>query len=152
PIQQEEEKEESAIVEEQKNQIKDSIVAKEQKEVVFLLPFNSNQENLEGNKSALNSKLQKDVFLNMTLDFYAGALMALDSVQKLDYPVQVKIIDSKESNRSMKVSQLLWENDFDNTDVIIGPFFQSNADALSEALKNQPTYVVSPLSTDEGKG
>ncbi|HLV47291.1 MAG TPA: LysM peptidoglycan-binding domain-containing protein [Flavobacterium sp.] len=151
PIKQEE-KEESTVVLEQKNQIKNSIAAKTRKEVVFLLPFNNNQESLDGNKSALDSKLQKDVFLNMTLDFYSGVLLALDSVQKMNYPMQVKIIDSKESNRSMKVSELLWENDFSQTDVIIGPFFQSNVDALSEALKNQPTYIVSPLSTDEGKG
>ena len=150
PIQ--EEKEESVVVTEQKNQIKESIIAKAEKEVVFLLPFNNSYENITENKPVLDSKLQKDVFLNMTLDFYSGVLLALDSVQKLDYPVNVKIIDSKESNRSMKINQLLRENDFSNTDIIIGPFFQSNVDALSEALKNQPTYVVSPLSTDEGKG
>lgn len=143
---------ESLVVMEQKENIKEAIIAKDRKEIAFLLPFNNNYINIEENKLVLNRKLQKDVFLNMTLDFYSGVLMALDSAQYFDFPIDVKIIDSKESNRNMQINQLLAENDFKQTDVIVGPFFQSNVDALSEALKNQATYIISPLSTDAGKG
>ena len=151
PIQQGE-KVDASSIDLQQSTLKSAIVYKEQKEIVFLLPFNNNYLTLENNKPLLDNKLQKDVFLNMTLDFYSGVLLALDEIQKQNHPVNVRIIDSKESNRNMDIDALLAENNFSQSDVIIGPFFQSNADALSTALQDQPTYIVSPLSTDEGEG
>lgn len=146
------EKIDASSIDLQQSTLKSAIVYKEQKEVVFLLPFNNNYLTLENNKPLLDNKLQKDVFLNMTLDFYSGVLLALDDIQKQNHPVNVRIIDSKESNRNMDIDALLAENNFSQSDVIIGPFFQSNADALSAALQDQPTYIISPLSTDEGEG
>lgn len=124
--------------------------AKEQRELVLLLPFNMDKVNLN-DKVSLSQKLNSDVFLNMTLDFYSGAMIAIDSAKAMNLPLQVKIFDSKESNRSMDVNTLKSQFDFSNTDVVIGPFFQKNVDAISEAFKGSETLIVSPLSTDKGK-
>lgn len=123
--------------------------AKDQRELVLLLPFNLDKINLS-NKAITQQKLKSDVFLNMTLDFYSGVLIALDSLKVKNYPLQVKILDSKESNRAMDVNALKSEFDFSNTDVVIGPFFQKNVDAISEAFKGTETLVFSPLSTEKG--
>lgn len=124
--------------------------AKAQRELVLLLPFNMDQINLN-DKAAINQKFNSDVFLNMTVDFYSGVMMALDSLKAKNYPLQVKIVDSKESNRAMNVKALKSQFDFSNTDVIIGPFFQKNVDAISEAFKGTETLVFSPLSTEKGQ-
>ena len=64
------------------------------KELVFLLPFNiSKIENDSIN--SIPSKLKKDKFLNMTLDFYSGVLMAIDSAKTVGLNINIKICDNK---------------------------------------------------------
>lgn len=123
---------------------------KEVRELTLLLPFNIKDDTFD-NKSLLNKRLNSDVFLNMTLDFYAGALMAIESAKEKNLPIHVNVVDSKENNRALNIENLKKEVDFSSTEVVIGPFFQKNVDAFSEAFKNQPLLIVSPLSTEVGE-
>ena len=122
----------------------------EVQELTLLLPFNIKDDTFS-DRTALNKRLNSDIFLNMALDFYSGALIAIDSAKALNLPIQIKIVDSKENNRSLNIEELKKQIDFSSTDVVIGPFFQKNVDAFSEAFKDQDLMVVSPLSTDTGK-
>jgi len=117
--------------------------------LVLLLPFNVGNNNF--NNPSINQSIKEDVFLNMTLDFYSGAKMAIDVLKNKNYNLNIKFVDSKETNRALDVNTLKGDFDFSATDVIIGPFFQKNVDAVSEAFKNQQTIIVSPLSTEKGK-
>ena len=119
------------------------------RDLVMLLPFNIANNNF--NNPSINQSIKEDVFLNMTLDFYSGAKMAIDVLKEKNYNLNIKFVDSKETNRALDVNTLKDDFDFSATDVIIGPFFQKNVDAVSEAFKNQQTIIVSPLSTDKGK-
>lgn len=119
------------------------------RDLVMLLPFNIANNNF--NNPSINQSIKEDVFLNMTLDFYSGAKMAIDILKEKNYNLNIKFVDSKETNRALDVNTLKDDFDFSGTDVIIGPFFQKNVDAVSEAFKNQQTIIVSPLSTDKGK-
>lgn len=119
------------------------------KDLVLLLPFNTLKHNF--NNPSINQNIKEDVFLNMTLDFYSGAKFAIDVLKDKNYNLNIKFVDSKETNRTLDVNTLKNDFDFTTTDVVIGPFFQKNVDAVSEAFKNQQTIVVSPLSTDKGK-
>jgi len=117
--------------------------------LVLLLPFNVAQNNF--NNPSINQNIKENVFLNMTLDFYSGAKLAIEHLKDKNYNLNVKFVDSKETNRALDVSTLKSDFDFSSTDVIIGPFFQKNVDAVSESFKDQQTIIVSPLSTDKGK-
>lgn len=119
------------------------------RDLVMLLPFNIANNNF--NNPSINQSIKEDVFLNMTLDFYSGAKMAIDNLKDKNYNLNIKFVDSKETNRALDVNTLKGDFDFSATDVIIGPFFQKNVDAVSEAFKNQQTIIVSPLSTEKGK-
>ena len=119
------------------------------RDLVLLLPFNIANNNF--NNPSINQSIKEDVFLNMTLDFYSGAKMAIDVLKDKNYNLNIKFVDSKETNRALDVNTLKGDFDFSATDVIIGPFFQKNVDAVSEAFKNQQTIIVSPLSTEKGK-
>ena len=119
------------------------------RDLVMLLPFNIANNNF--NNPSINQSIKEDVFLNMTLDFYSGAKMAIDVLKDKNYNLNIKFVDSKETNRALDVNTLKGDFDFSATDVIIGPFFQKNVDAVSEAFKNQQTIIVSPLSTEKGK-
>ncbi|HEX9151134.1 MAG TPA: LysM peptidoglycan-binding domain-containing protein, partial [Flavobacterium sp.] len=121
----------------------------ERKKLVLLLPFNISK--IEGdtiNSTAI--RLKKDKFLNMTLDFYAGALMAIDSAKQVGLSLDVKIFDSQETKNTSNVASLIQENKLQEADAIIGPFYQSNVEKTAELLAANQVPVISPLSKDLG--
>ena len=121
-----------------------------QKELVFLLPFNiSKIENDTIN--SIPSKLKKDKFLNMTLDFYSGVLMAIDSAKTVGLNIDIKIYDSEETKNTSSIPSLIQQNKFQKTNAIIGPFYQFNIDKLSQTLGNNSIPILSPLSKEIGK-
>ncbi len=114
------------------------------KEIAILLPFNLPKAESD---TARTNRLRKDRFLNMTLDFYAGALMAIDSAKALGLPLKVKIYDSKETRTSSDVASL--KGSLSSASAVIGPFFQGNAETAAATLGTVP--VISPLSKESGK-
>jgi LysM repeat protein len=127
-----------------------SISKKDRKQLVLLLPFNASK--IQGDTvKTLSSRLKKDAFLNMTLDFYAGALMAIDSAKTLGMNIDVKIFDSEESKMSSSVASIIQSNKLDNADAVIGPFYQQHAEKAAELLNKNNVAVISPLSKEVGK-
>jgi LysM repeat protein len=120
------------------------------KKLALLLPFEVSK--IEGdtiNSTAM--RLKKDKFLNMTLDFYAGAMMAIDSAKQIGLPIDVKIFDSQETKNTSNVAAIIKDNDLENADAIVGPFYQSNVEKTAELLTANQVPVISPLSKDLGK-
>ncbi|WP_432222031.1 LysM peptidoglycan-binding domain-containing protein [Flavobacterium sp. TMP13] len=119
----------------------------DRKQVALLLPFNISA--LESDKdNSLQDRLKRDKFLNMTLDFYSGALMAIDSAKVLGLPIDVSIFDSQENKNGSNVSQILQQNKLQGADAIIGPFYQNNAETAANYLRLYNVPVISPLSKD----
>jgi LysM repeat protein len=119
------------------------------KKMVLLLPFNISR--VEGDTiNSTGTRLKKDKFLNMTLDFYAGALMAIDSAKVLDLPIDVEIYDSEETKSSSSVAAIIRANNLETANAIIGPFYQSNAETAAQLLSERNIPVISPLSKDLG--
>ncbi|TRW27428.1 LysM peptidoglycan-binding domain-containing protein [Flavobacterium zepuense] len=116
----------------------------EQKELALLLPFNLYRVESDTVRAKL---LRTDKFINLTLDFYAGALVAIDSAKAMGLPLKVKILDSKETSKSSDLTSL--KASLTATDVIVGPFFQSHAEAAAAMFPTIP--VISPLAKDSGK-
>ncbi|MFV8344263.1 LysM peptidoglycan-binding domain-containing protein [Flavobacterium sp. XS2P39] len=119
------------------------------KKLVLLLPFNMTK--IEGdtvNSTAM--RLKKDKFLNMTLDFYSGALMAIDSAKQIGLSFDVKIFDSQETKNTSNVAALIKENNLEDSDAMIGPFYQNNVEKTAELLSVNQVPVISPLSKDLG--
>ncbi|WP_345956937.1 PBP1 and LysM peptidoglycan-binding domain-containing protein [Flavobacterium yafengii] len=117
------------------------------KKLVLLLPFNISK--IEGdtvNSTAM--RLKKDKFLNMTLDFYAGALVAIDSAKQLGLAIDVSIFDSQETKNTSNIAAIIKENNLENSDAIIGPFYQNNVEKTAELLNVNQVPVISPLSKD----
>lgn len=123
-----------------------SLVRSQPKTIAMLLPFNLTKIEADSAK-ATAQRLRSDRFLNMTLDFYAGALMAIDSARGLGLPLKVKILDSKETKNTSAVAGL--KATLAGTDAVIGPFFQGNVESTAALLATVP--VISPLSKDPGK-
>lgn len=120
------------------------------RELVLFLPFNAAKIQND-TVTGVVERLKKDKFLNMTLDFYSGALMAIDSARTLGLNVNVRIFDSQESRQTTAALDLLKQEDFSQVDAVIGPFYQINVEKVAAALEAQKIPVISPLSRDEGK-
>ena len=134
-----------------KNEFKDlakSISSQDKKELVLFLPFNISK--IESDTlTSIGVRLKKDKFLNMTLDFYSGALMAIDSAKTLGINVDVKIYDSQETKNSTNALNVISENNFSRTNAVIGPFYQINIEKVASALESKNIPVISPLSKEE---
>jgi LysM repeat protein len=120
------------------------------KQLALLLPFNISKIESDTINST-QARLKKDKFLNLTLDFYSGVLMAIDSAKVLGMNIDIKILDSQETKSSSNVAALVQQNNLQNMDAIVGPFYQSNVEKLAELLEPTKTPVISPLSKEIGK-
>jgi LysM repeat protein len=130
-------------------QLANTIKNDKRKTLYMLLPFNISR--IEGDTAKTTAaRLKTDKFLNMTLDFYSGALMAIDSAKTLNLNVDIKILDSQETKNSSAVASLIRNNNIAAGDAVIGPFYQSNAEEAAKLLTTSKVPVVSPLSKEEG--
>ncbi|MBL0737058.1 LysM peptidoglycan-binding domain-containing protein [Flavobacterium sp. GN10] len=116
----------------------------ERKKVVLLLPFN--MAKVQSDTSGTANRIKNDKFLNMTLDFYAGAMMAIDSAKTLKLPIDVAIYDSQETKTTSNVVGLTPK--LQDADAVIGPFYQTNAETTANMLRSYNVPVISPLSKD----
>ncbi|MDQ6529427.1 LysM peptidoglycan-binding domain-containing protein [Flavobacterium sp. LHD-85] len=116
----------------------------ERKKVVLLLPFN--MAKIQSDTSGTANRIKNDKFLNMTLDFYSGALMAIDSAKTLKLPIDVAIYDSQETKTTSNVVGLTPK--LQDADAVIGPFYQTNAETTANMLRSYNVPVISPLSKD----
>lgn len=119
------------------------------KQLVLLLPFNASKIQADTLKT-IGVRLKKDAFLNMTLDFYSGALMAIDSAKTLGLNIDVKIFDSEENKLSSNVENVVRNNNLENADVVIGPFYQQYVEKVAGLLSDKNVPVISPLSKEIG--
>lgn len=124
-----------------------SISKKDRKELVLLLPFNVTKVTND-TTSNIQSRLKKDNFLNMTLDFYSGALVAIDSAKTLGLNIDVKIFDSQENKTSSAISSSFADTNLMKADVVVGPFYQAHAEKTAQLLNKNNIPVISPLSKD----
>jgi LysM repeat protein len=125
------------------------VVKTKKRNLVLLLPFNMNKMESDSLKTK-SDYLKNDKFLNLTLDFYSGALMAIDSAKVLGLPVHVKILDIESSKTTSNVAQLISKNNFLNVDAVIGPFMYTHVENTAQLLLNNKIPVISPLSKETG--
>lgn len=120
------------------------------KKLALLLPFNLAK--VQGDTvNTIADRLKKDKFLNMTLDFYSGALVAIDSAKQLGVTVDVSVFDSEETKNSSNVAKLIADHHLENYNAVIGPFYQTNVEKTAELLSANQVAVISPLSKEIGK-
>ncbi len=114
----------------------DNIPEDTELKVAMMLPFKSKRDSLN---------FEGDRLLNITTDFYFGALIALDSLKKQGLSVRMKVFDTENSKQvSRKISDQVELQEFD---AVIGPLFLSNVKSVSDNLKYGKPLIISPIST-----
>jgi len=103
--------------------------------VAIMLPFQSKRDSLD---------FEKDRLLQISTDFYFGALQAIDLLKQKGLSMQVKVYDTQKSEFVSK--QLSNKVAFEDYDVVIGPLFFKNIKTVSENLKFKKAVIISPIS------
>lgn len=79
-----------------------------------------------------------------SLEFYEGALIALDTLERLGIKLNVQVFNHLKD--SLSTAMLLQKEEIKKSDVIIGPVFNESLKAAAPIAKKQEVYLVSPLS------
>lgn len=117
------------------------------KDIVVMLPFGLDKIVSTDSTSNAAERIKKDRVLKISLDFYSGVLMAVDSAKALGLSTNVKVFDTKQS--AYEVNSILSQNNFERVDAVIGPLVQSTVEAAVSKLQGSRIPVVSPLTKKE---
>lgn len=114
------------------------------KNIALMLPFNLNRVQTTDTSSNAQERVRRDKVMQLSLDFYSGVLMAIDSAKSLGISTDLRVYDT-EQNRG-KVISLISINNFSDVDAVIGPILQDQVEAAASALSRYNVPVISPLT------
>lgn len=114
------------------------------KNIAVMLPFNLHKVERSDTSSNAAETIKKDQVMQISLDFYSGVLMAVDSAKSLGISTNLSFYDTQRN--AGKVHAIVNSNDFSNVDAVIGPLLQSTAEAAASGLQSRNIPVISPLT------
>jgi LysM repeat protein len=124
---------------------KNKFKKKESYDIAFMLPlYLDKNDTIE----AYQDLQQEDNIYKKTryaLDFYSGAKIAIDSLNKAGMAINVHVYDTK--NDPHETFDLVAQKEFDDFDLVIGPFYSKNFKIAAEILSRRDVPIVAPLST-----
>ena len=82
------------------------------------------------------------------LQFYQGVLMAVDSLKRLGYTIELHVYDTERDPNT--VQSLVGELNLLSSDLIIGPVYPNTYKAVAEQLGNRTIPMIFPLSSRGG--
>lgn len=123
----------------------DSITSFKTKRIAVMLPFRLNRVDFDS-IADVKRQINKDPYLNASLDFYSGVLMAIDSLKNLGISLRLDVYDTKYD--ISEVSKIIRENDFKNVDAVIGPLTPNTFERVASELRGYKVPVISPIGTN----
>lgn len=113
--------------------------------VALILPFKLEQTiNLDLNELVKN-KLNFPNVPALALDFYLGFKQCIDSLTTKDFEVNIDLYDIDDKD-SLKLTQIVNNPKFKQTDFIFGPLYASGFKVVSQRAKELGIPVVSPIT------
>ena len=110
------------------------------KKIAVMLPLNL--ERTEIDTITTKSLIKNSGLLRISLDFYEGIQMAIDSAQAKGITVNLDVYDTR--NDPYHVNQLLNEN-FKNYQAVVGPLLDPSLKVVANYLERDSVPVISPL-------
>jgi hypothetical protein len=105
--------------------------------IAMLLPFDLDNLYAGYTPSALASA-------NLSLDYYQGFKLALDSLTGKGYNYKLLLYDTKD--QSAEAQHLGYEAGIRSSNLVVGPVYPDDIQAFAEILSGPPKPIVSPLS------
>ena len=120
----------------------DSLVNFSTKNIALLLPFKAKSIDFDSLKLS-KEQLKRDGYINISTDFYAGVVMAIDSAKRLGISTKLNVFDTNASPLDLKTHLL--QTDLSNFDAILGPITPQNLELTAKYAKKDNVPVVSPF-------
>ena len=120
----------------------DSLVNFSTKNIALLLPFKAKSIDFDSLKLS-KDQLKRDGYINISTDFYAGVVMAIDSAKRLGISTKLNVFDTNASPLDLKTHLL--QTDLSNFDAILGPITPQNLELTAKYAKKDNVPVVSPF-------
>ncbi len=120
------------------------------KKLAVMLPFSLDTLDLNARQDT-EEYLKSKQSLRISLDLYSGVLIAIDSARTKGITTELNVYDTQKNKNQSHIKKLITENNFDETDAVIGPLYQSNLETVAAELKKYETPVFSPASRKESK-
>ena len=123
-----------------------AIIKKPVYKIALMLPLM-----MEVNKSYMNKPIKIGEIEKLypitaiATDFYHGFLLAADSLSKAGLSVQLYVYDTKRDTNTVK--EILRKNEFDDMDMIVGPFFSESIEIAGKFCKAHKIPMVLPVNT-----
>lgn len=120
---------------------------KEVYNVLVALPFCLDRNQSVMSKNQLIGKDELYDYTKLSLDFYMGLDLALDSLRRKGLSVNLEILDTKKD--TSVVAKYIRNDKFKSFDLIFGPIVPDNIKLMSDAVKLNPSAkLVLPFNTD----
>ncbi len=114
---------------------------KESYNIALLLPFSLDEAELDKLMAEENITGYQPLG---SVEFYEGALLALDTLKKLGVNLNVTVYNTKKDSLSTAI--LMRGEEFKKMDLVIGPVFNDGLKAAAEIAKTNELFTISPLS------
>ena len=122
--------------------LKDSLVDFSPKKIALLLPFKTKTIDFDSLNLAKN-QLKRDGYINISTDFYAGVVMAIDSAKRLGISTELEVFETNAKMLDLKT--VLLQTNFSDFDAILGPITTQNLELTANYVQKDSIPVVSPF-------
>lgn len=118
---------------------------KNEYQIALFLPFNIDDENPVEVEKILSGNAELGNKTSIALQFYEGALLAIDSLKKLKFNAKVFVYDVDDKD-STSVLTLLKKTELTKMDLIIGPLYGSSFMPVAKFAKEHTIPIISPFT------
>jgi len=125
----------------------DSVNIKNTYKVALILPFL-----LSDVATVLEAPEQKDPseFENFNyFQFYAGFMLAADSLEKYGLKARIQVLDGDKLNDTLTIRQTLRKPGMDKIDLIVGPMYANSFAVAARFARKNEIGIINPLSRRE---
>lgn len=115
--------------------------------VALILPFN-----LDEATDAIEAPETKNAseFENFNyFQFYAGFMLAADSLEKYGLHARIQVLDGDKLNDTLTIKQTLRKPGMDKMDLIVGPMYANSFSVAARFAKKHEIGIINPLSRRE---
>jgi len=121
----------------------DSLVFRDKYNIALMLPFYLDMNDTIENNKEFGDPEEIYSKSKIALEFYEGALLALDSMKKQGISLRFFVYDTR--NDSNTVIKILQREEMPEIDLIVGPLYRSNLLIVAGCSEKNNIKIVSPL-------
>lgn len=118
---------------------------KDEYNIALFLPFHADEANAMDLEKIIKGDHQFSNKTNVALQFYEGALMAIDSLKKLGLNARIFVYDIDDKDSS-QMANILKKPELASMDLMIGPLYGSGFVPVANFAKEHNIAIVSPFT------